>query len=471
MPEQEKAMPEWHRLGESLDYCADAVSDEFGISNTIARDAAIWTVNWMEALKWPNTLEADTELLVSAKKEALNRSPDIPCDHNKRPSFRAEYAAQQMLYRLLPDTTGEYRRALEGDGLRIVPHFDKLDMVVDTLLEARANNEFPYTLDAANLPQDERNMPLELPRGGREHANFLWATCYYMRGGIKSTAAFAGLSEVYAQEPELFDPFEAINDDPERVKELLKANGLAFSSSTIGPAWVENARRMVELYDGDPRNIFRDTTDYNVLLTRMKNNGRGKGFVGFQEKMVSMIMYYLMDAELIPYFDFPLPVDFHVLRVSAANEIITFENVPEDGNIYSEKTLAMLRAMYHDYSVTHGISQLDVCNAVWSLSAAVCGTQPGNIMLEPGDRNNRDGRKTRIIPLQVNTSDPTQNRMYERSCGLCPLEKSCTHNMPSKEYYVRGRAILSPRQRFETIDHGLFADDALRRLTRKPQRP
>lgn len=448
------------------------VSYDFGIPEELCEKSSAWATKWQKAISRRVASGEDmASALFAAKDDALLNCPSIPRDDNGRPSFRAEYAAQRLLCRIDWNNAAAYHDALYGSDIRIVPHFDRLDEIVDTLLEARADNEFPYTLEAANLPQDERNMPPELPCGGREHANFLWATCYYMRGGIKSTAAFAGLSEVYAQEPELFDPYQAMNDDPERIKELLKTNGLAFSSSTIGPAWVENARRMVELYDGDPRNIFQDTTDYDVLLARMKNNGRGKGFVGFQEKMVSMIMYYLMDAELIPYFDFPLPVDFHVLRVSAANEIITFENVPEDGNIYSEKTLATLRAMYHDYSVTHGISQLDVCNAVWSLSAAVCGTQPGNIMLEPGDRNNRDGRKTHIVPLQIDINDPAQNRMYERSCGLCPLEKSCMHNMPSKEYYVRGRAILSPRQRFETIDHGLFADDALRRLTRRPNRP
>lgn len=444
------------------------VSKEFGISRDITRRASRWALKWQQVLTKHERLEEDDPVqLRLARDIALQDCPSVPLDQNGRASFRAEFAAEQILYRIMPEQAPAYQRALDGDGLRIIPHFDQLDFVVDTLLEARSNNEFPYTLEAANLPQDERNMPSELPRGGRDHANFLWATCYYMRGGIKSTAAFAGLSSVYAAEPELFDPHHAMNDDPARVTELLKSHSLAFSSSTIGPAWVENARRMVELYDGDPRQIFAGTSNYDVLLSRMKNNGRGKGFVGFQEKMVSMITYYLMDSELIPYFDFPLPVDFHVLRVSAANEIITFENLPDDGDIYSDKTLATLRAMYHDFSVTHGVSQLDVCNAVWSLSAAVCGTQPGNIMLEPGDRNNREGRKTHIVPLPIDLNNASQIRMYERSCGLCPLEQTCKHNMPSKRYYVQGKAVLSERPRYESVDHGLFANDALRRLTRK----
>lgn len=465
----DSSMSERQEANEQISVHVYDISREFGISRDTTRRASRWALKWKQKLEqFEMQEEDDPARLRLARDVVLQHIPSVPRDDNRHATFRAEFAAQELLYRFMPEQATRYRNALEGSGLRVIPHFDRLDEIVGTLLEARQNNEFPYTLDAANLPQDERNMPPELPRGGREHANFLWATCYYMRGGIKSTSAFAGLSTIYAKEPELFDPYHAMHDDPTRVTELLKAHGLAFSSTTIGPAWVENARRMVERYDGDPRQIFTDTTHYDVLLSRMKNNGRGKGFVGFQEKMVSMITYYLMDSDLIPYFDFPLPVDFHVLRVSAANEIITFENVPDDGNIYGEKTLAMLRNMYHDYSVTHGISQLDVCNAVWSLSSAICGSQPGNIMLEPGDRNQREGRSTNIVPLPIDTSDPTQIRMYERSCGLCPLEQSCQHNMPSKEYYVRGRAILSPRERFESVDTSLFADDALRRLTRKP---
>jgi len=463
-------MSEWQKTGERLDSHAYEVSQEFGISQTITREAGHWALKWRDLLEEQGMHdECNPEQLYAARDAALQRYPAIPRDANQHATFRAELAAQELLYRAMPEQAPTYRRALEGDGLRVIPHFDRLDEIVTALLEARANNEFPYTLEAANLPQDERNMPPELPRGGRDHANYLWAGCYYMRGGIKSTAAFASLSNLYADEPGIFDPYNAQHDDPERITDLLKQYGLAFSAKMIGGAWVENARRMVEQYDGDPRRIFDDVNMYKQVLIRVKNRGNGRGFIGFQEKMASMITYYLMDAELIPYFDFPLPVDFHVLRVSAANEIITFEDTPSDGDIYHEKTLAMLRGMYHDYSATHGVSQLDVCNAVWSLSSAICGTQPGNIMLER-DRNNRDGRNTFIEPLPIDTSSPTQIRMYERSCDLCPLEQTCSHNMPSKEYYIRGRAILSPRTRFESVDYNLFADDALRSMTKKTAR-
>lgn len=347
----------------------------------------------------------------------------------------------------------ERGEVLDGE-IKVIPHFEKLEAILETLLEAWDKKEFPYNLDVASLPQNERNMPPELPRGSAEHATFLFTTCYYMRGGIKSTTAFRSLAKLYEQDRALFDPAQAAKTDPAYVTGALQQVGLGFSKEVIGKQWTQNAQRLVERYDGDPRNIFKDVEDYEELLGRVMNDGKGGGFAGFREKMTSMLAYYLMDAELVPYFDFPLPVDLHVLRVSAATEIITFENLPDDGNIYHERTLATLRKMYHDYSTTHGVSQLEVCNAVWSLSSAICGTQPGNIMLEPNRKEGRQGRNTEITPLRIDINDFAQTALYERSCARCPIEKECLYNFPAKNYYVKGKLIGSPRVRFP--QQGLF---------------
>ena len=447
------------------------VCETFGLSLEVSERSYEWAKQWQDILVENCVEDTDNPVtLLFARDQALGNCPDITRDGNGDPSFRSVYAAQQLLYRNMPAHADRYRTTLEGDGLKVTPHFDQLDTIVKTLIETRERNEFPYSLEAAMLPQDERNMPPELVRGGIEHANYLWVLCYYMRGGIESTTAVSSLSKLYAKEPALFDPHNAQHDDPARITELLQENGLAFSSKFVGKAWVENARRMVERFDGDPRKLFEGTTRYDEILGRIKNTGRGRGFLGFREKMTSMIAYYLMEAEIIPYFDFPLPVDLHVLRISASQEIVTFGNTPEDGDILSEKTLGMLRDMYHDFSVTYGVSQLDVCNAVWSFSSAICNVQPGNIMLEPNKEEGRKGRSTHIIPLLIDLDSEKQQKMYNKSCGHCPIEKSCEHNMPGKEYYVKGRAILSPRVRFESDDVSLIADDATQRASRKRPR-
>ena len=420
---------------------------EFGISSESFLSARHWADEWYELLKQMPIENIDTYAFSTSRDTAMEFTDGLNKDENGLPSFRESYTATELLYISFGDNAELLRTQIDGDSIRPIPHFDQMDKVLDTLLKQRETNGFPYYLESAQLPQAEQNMPTSLPRGGKEHANFLFTTCYYMRGGIKSFAAFRGLSALYEQDPNLFDPSEAHMRDTDEISEALANVGLGFSKNVIAKQWVMNAAKLARDYDGDARNIFENTTDYQELLKRIQNRN-GNGFKGFQEKMTSMLAYFLMADELIPYFDFPLPVDFHVLRVSAANEMITFGNTPRNGSIYHQKTLDMLRSMYHDYSVTHGVSQLEVCDAVWSLSSAICGDQPGNIMLEPHREDGRQGRSTVILPLEINTHDREQQKRYERTCGLCVLEDSCELNFPSKRYYVQGLMVPTKRVRF-----------------------
>lgn len=421
--------------------------NEHGISLESYKNAKTWAHEWYELLKDLPVEYIDQSVFKAGKSTALAYVKDVKIDVNGKPSFREEFTATELVLDMFGDRSEEIRSTLYGEDIRPIPHFDRLDMVLDTLLAQRDKNGFPYYLEAAQLPQDERNMPPSLTRGGKDHANFLFTTCYYMRGGIKSFAAFRGLSALYEEDPSLFNPKDAKSREASVIAEALASVGLGFSKNVISNQWISNAAKLEQEYDGDARNIFEGTTDYRELLRRIQNKN-GNGFKGFQEKMTSMLAYFLMADKLIPYFDFPLPVDFHVLRVSAATEMITFENIPSNGNIYHQKTLDLLRDMYHDYSVTHGISQLEVCDAVWSLSSAICGDQPGNIMLEPNRSEGRQGRSTYIEPLPININDRDQQKRYERTCGLCVLDDVCTQNFPSKKYYVQGLMIPSPRIQF-----------------------
>jgi hypothetical protein len=323
------------------------------------------------------------------------------------------------------------------DGKQITIDWPQVEKVLGLLVDAYQNNKFPYNQDSVRVPHDPRHMPETMPRGGTEHAMFLWTTCYYMRGGIKSVDAIKRLATIYDQRPDLFDCAQAAEVEPEEVAGVLKENGLGFQAS-VGALWVENARRMQERWGGDPRNIFKGVDSYEKALERIQNDGNGKGFIGFQEKMVSMATYYLMDDEMIEPFVFPLPVDLHVLRVSVANELLVFEGYEEDENLYSSETLRELRTLYYEYAVHHEINPLRLCDALWLLSQSSCGKHPGNITLEPDGRKNRNGRKTNLVPLPVDVNDVNQQRAYENSCRCCPIESTCRWNVPGKIYYVQG---------------------------------
>ncbi len=332
---------------------------------------------------------------------------------------------------------GEDLELSSGDDKRIVIDWPQVEKVLGLLVDAYENNKFPYNQDSVRVPHDPRHMPETMPRGGVEHAMFLWTTCYYMRGGVKSVDAIQRLAAIYDQRPDLFNAASAAEADPEEIKSILTEHHLGYRK-TVSSWWVENARRIQEDWGGDPRNIFEGVDNYEEALARIKNDGNGSGFIGFQEKMVSMATYYLMDDELIEPFVFPLPVDLHVLRVSVANELLKFEGYEEDENLYSDETLRELRTLYYEYAVHHGVNPLRLCDAVWLLSQSSCGKHPGNITLEPDGRKNRNGRKTKLIPLPVDIDDINQQRAYEASCRHCPIEASCRWNVPGKVYYVQG---------------------------------
>ncbi|MCD8561592.1 hypothetical protein LRY29_00765 [Candidatus Saccharibacteria bacterium] len=352
--------------------------------------------------------------------------------------------------------------------LEAVIDTDQVDAVLDTLMEAYSANAFPYHKESVRLPQDERHMPRTLEYGTKEHAMYLWNTCYYMRGGTKSTQAFRALSALFDERPDLFDCNNAQEWGQDEIEAELKSHGLGFQK-TVSKHWIENSERMRVLYDGDPRNIFRNLPDsgrkYDELVRRIKRDPRGGGFYGFREKMTSMITYYLMDAGLVETFNFPIPVDLHVARVSIANGLVHFPGIEYPQDVYGSELMGLLREAYFDYGERHSVSPLDLCNAVWLLSESLCGMAPGNRVIEPNGRENREGRLTKLIPEPVRIDDPALISRYEKSCRHCPVEATCDLNVHGGAmYYAAGQlAIRGYRERFP--DPGIFPPSFLNETT------
>lgn len=342
-----------------------------------------------------------------------------------------------------------------GEVPRLVVDQERVDEVLDTLMEAFNNDEYPYDQPWVMVPHETQNMPETLKRNTTDHANFFFNVCYYMRGGIKSVDAVKRMGKVYDKHPHLFDNKYLVErikydswdeyDNTEKLTEeivaALSEAGLGFQLTTA-KAWVENAQRLVANYDGDARNIFKDVSDYDACVDRIVNDGNGKGFVGFRYKMASMLAYFLMDEELVDPFAFPIPIDVHVMRVSIANEMIKFPDAPHGTNLFNEQTTAALRDVYYDYAVRKGVNPLRLCDAVWLLSGAICSKTPGNRTYEPIHRKFRRGRSTVLLPEIIKPDDLRQQRDFARSCGMCPVKATCTKNMPITPYYVSGALII-----------------------------
>lgn len=422
----------------------DTMIDAYGLNPDNAAIGAEWGHAWWRAVNHLPPESITPTVLEQLREQSIDNLP-VPRDTTEhRPAFRVAFAAQESFYLAAGEYGDTLRAYIEGNGPRVIPHFDKIDAVFTTLLDSYDRNLYPFNLDSTRVPQDPRHMPrnlsLNIETCTEEQkiklASFWFADCYYMRAMNDSNDMTINLAKLHEDHPELFDFSIAAAQSPETIEKTLLQYHLPVNRVQISYAWVENARRMMERYDGDPRKIFDDFGTYNELVSRTANDKKGSGFVGFQKKMTSMLGYYYMALGLIPYQNIPLPVDFHVMRMALSQELITFEDIP-DGTVPFEKTTDMLRAITFDYADRHDVSQLDLCDVLWLYSREACVHSPTNSQEIIGKRQ---GRRTTWAPILDDAAHATtrQTSDYEQSCGICRLKGSCRHNVPSGPYYVSG---------------------------------
>ena len=349
--------------------------------------------------------------------------------------------------------------------LRVFVDKKQRDRVFGKLLEALKRNEYPYNI--AKLPQRLENIPAGIAHGSKEHALFLFATCFYMRCSIKSEAAFRALKQLYERHPALFVPstFEADESIPV-LSEILFGHlndktislVLGYKSGEICRFWPLGFQKLHRFWGGHPANLFAGIADYHEAYRRIMNGKKNtpenpNGFWGFQEKMSSMLAYFLMNAGIIDPFLVPVPVDFHVQRVLFSHEILVAD-APLGENLCTRETLELARSTVVEYCREHNESPVRLCDALWLLSTTICNLNPQNETKRTGKYK---ARKTEIWHPPVVWTDRNTLRDHTRSCLSCPAP--CRYNVPSGTYYVRGQLVLLGER---TPPHvALFQEDDL----------
>lgn len=306
--------------------------------------------------------------------------------------------------------------------------------------------EYPYNKADSMLPQ--KFAPASLPRGGEEEAWYWMVVCLWMRGGVNSTDSAKQLSQLYdycAKRRGLnpFVPRQAARMSETQITSLLKKVGLGMHQSS--PAWAENARRLMNVWNGSVLSIFDGVTSYEQAWPRLIQDS-GNGFVGFQHKMACMILYFLMEAGLIKGFAFPPPVDFHLQRIAVATGIVRrSDNQPQIAYLETEfeDLQRRLRDLYFDYELRHNLDGNRFTDSLWILSRTLCRHNPGNRTLQMGTYQ---ARKTPLTAYQPDWDRPTDLRAFQRSCGACPVRQDCDGNVPAGPRYRLGKLmLLSPR--------------------------
>jgi len=319
----------------------------------------------------------------------------------------------------------------------------RLGRLLSQLLQTYSAKEYPF--NQPNVQPPQLLLPEDFPKGGLTHAFFLFVLCYWMRGGIESDTAIMSLSQLYRLDPELFDPFKVQFMDLERLVDLLGYVGLGFSKWDNGDFWISNAAFLVNRWHGDPRNIFADFSRFGekrkweVAVARIKNKGkRGNrgGFAGFREKMVSMLIYFLMEQGLIATFDFPIPVDFHVARMMIIHRVFDLKPGVKYTGRHLDGLLDDIRYTSYRYAKRHHISSLVLSNILWLYSRSMCSENP----VFKASFGDGTGRSTEII-IPAITWTPTKLRSYARTCGSCQVGDTCVFVVRSAHWYKHGSIV------------------------------
>ncbi len=316
----------------------------------------------------------------------------------------------------------------------------KADEVFSRLVARYRARIYPYNLPKAKPPNRDLVFPDDLRDNKEAFALFLFKLCYWMRGKIQSDTAAISLQKLRSNGgAHLFDPWLAKDMQLVPVAEQLIAAGLGVGATDNARFWIENSRRLAEQWDAKVLNIFAGVTDYDDACSRViRDEKKGTGFYGFRHKMVSMLIHYLADEDLITPFMYPIPVDFHVCRILVATQIVTVDEMPR-GGLYTPPVLAAIRKLSIDYCAANDVDPIDLCNAIWLYSRLMCRMHPGNKSSVAGKYN---GRRTDIRATPVKWTTAVW-RAFDRTCGRCKIAEHCTLLVPNAPYQYRG--ILAPR--------------------------
>ncbi len=355
--------------------------------------------------------------------------------------------------------------------------------VFGLVLDAARRQQYPFSRPDLVVPHVAENMPPDITARPTELALLLFYACSQMKGGINSTTAMVALTDLHRDHPEVFNPSYAASElEVATLTALLESYKLGFNSAQVAEHWIENSRRLLAFTGGDMQRFIDQLNTYHgacrLLLTR-RVHGVELGFLGFGYKMVSMLVYFYMDAGLLRRYHFPPPIDIHWLRIAVATKIIRWT----DGHLghemyierkrhrtfYTPEIMRVLRRLMVRYTRLTETDPIEFANAIWLFARDMCPHNPGNWFTQYGRyraRNTKIERKIIWVQPDVNdlplfTATPSVNghgplrmawdarrhRAFARSCLQCVIHQHCRLNVPSMPYYRHGILItLGERQ-------------------------
>jgi hypothetical protein len=352
--------------------------------------------------------------------------------------------------------------------MKVTVDHTKVFELLDTILPRwKASPKlYPYNRKDAVIPQTI--ITAELRADKFTLACFYFYICIYMRGGIVSLQAFKAMIKIWQTHPELLDPRQAVEIKPEAIRAILISFGLGWDSENASKNWIENSKRLVTTWGGNPLSLLRNLTSYEEACRRilnkkgredseethgfLKDAGKGdRGFIGFQYKMVSMLLYFYDWERMLPIrFLYPSPADFHNFRLGIACGAITIKT--KNGQIPRavEYISKPWRAAVMHYLKEKKADPVEVADALWLFSLVMCGNSPATQTKQGPLKKKLDHNKKEIETLLTvaeveekwdDLEWATRKHMnLDKTCLVCPFASTC-RPVPARPYYTKGHLV------------------------------
>ena len=328
--------------------------------------------------------------------------------------------------------------------------FDRAQTVFARMLALYRSRAHPFVNLENDLPQT-----IVLPEVQKDPLRFalhLFFSCLYMRGTVVSSHAFAVLNRLQLEAPWLFQLEVVAFVFVAEIEATIGAY-IPWQKHDVAISWRNNARILLNEWKGDPRLIFKGVKKKEDLYRRVMGrkykeyqvNEQGKkvripnphaGFRGFQEKMTSMLAYFLEATGLIAPTTLSAPVDFHHLRVYLATGMIV---TPEESVRYEHiKHLGIKLA--ERLQKKFGLTQVEYGDIVWLWSIRSCRHAPHNASDATIDETGREVRTPVLVKWAPGVIDS-----HNRTCGRCHVADHCRFGVPAGPYYTTGKFLKVER--------------------------
>ena len=208
----------------------------------------------------------------------------------------------------------------------------------------------------------------------------------------------------------IFEPVKVVERGYKEVSQLISEK-LQYTLNNFPLKYLQNAKKLIELYDGDPRKIIEGKSVEQAKKELMEFRGVGTG-------ISNLFIMYLLDRKIASPLDIEnclLKIDVHKSRIPLNTEGI----VIEDDEVREGKLVTPLENIYREICDEKNLNAPTLDSAFWIIGSNGCAKKDYNVCK-----------------------------------ALCPLEEMCVADTPlnreSSRFVVYERDSTGKRVRVDT---------------------